>query len=333
MRGVSRRALSLLMAAAVLVVILAACGTPSISIGPYDGKGMYALAMVSSSDVWAVGSGIMHYDGRHWQLVTEPTDASLSSIAMLSATDGWAAGEHTLLHYDGHGWQVAQTWPHVLLSNLVMLSATDGWMLAGSAPPDMKSYHDFMLHYDGQTWSEVKLPIPSMGFLSLTTTSAHDLWLVAGKDYETPSLLLHYNGVDWSTTPIPALDNELFMSAWLIYSPSDFWLAGQRIHHFDGRTWKTVTTVEFGGPYKAVDMVSPHEGWLLGEQGIMHFVNGVWVLQKKVNPDSVSGTFMRSNSDGWVVGSQSVLVHGLYQFRPFFLHYDGLVWYEVSYLP
>jgi photosystem II stability/assembly factor-like uncharacterized protein len=65
--------------------------------------------MVSASDGWIVGydpqgsSGtILHYMGRKWTQVTTSISNSLYSVAMVSASDGWATGDHgTILHYVG----------------------------------------------------------------------------------------------------------------------------------------------------------------------------------------------------------------------------------------
>jgi len=48
---------------------------------------LYAIAMVSASDGWVVGSGgtILRWNGTTWNSVDSPTDSSLLSIDMVSA--------------------------------------------------------------------------------------------------------------------------------------------------------------------------------------------------------------------------------------------------------
>jgi hypothetical protein len=50
-----------------------------------------------------MGNGvILHYEGSGWVRVNSPTTKSLASVAMDSATDGWAVGNNgTIVHYTG----------------------------------------------------------------------------------------------------------------------------------------------------------------------------------------------------------------------------------------
>jgi hypothetical protein len=113
---------------------------------PFPGIGgeLYGVLALSPSDAWAVGlstlaavgnaqqSGspvqtlIEHWDGRSWQVVQSPNIGTASvyqrnvlySVAALSATDIWTAGQFQLpdgsgsqltlaLHWDGTAWTIA----------------------------------------------------------------------------------------------------------------------------------------------------------------------------------------------------------------------------------
>jgi len=80
------------------------------------------LSIVSDNDAWAVGAAdqygatIIHWDGRHWQRWFQPDSplpaGDLYAIDMLSATNGWAAGEPptygapaVFLHWNGRRWE------------------------------------------------------------------------------------------------------------------------------------------------------------------------------------------------------------------------------------
>ncbi len=78
-----------------------------------------SVTMVSSTDGWAVGGGtwrdqwgctysgweFMRWDGVNWTDVDNPSnslaryDEQLNTVAMVSATDGWAVGEGAILRY------------------------------------------------------------------------------------------------------------------------------------------------------------------------------------------------------------------------------------------
>src|SRR5262249_12684105 len=102
----------------------------SVVPSPNQGTGSNSLtsvAVVSSSDVWAVGyyfsaSGYQtlaeHWDGTQWSIVPAPNqttgDDQLLSVAVVSSTDVWAVGFYTngprtpfhplVEHWDGTQW-------------------------------------------------------------------------------------------------------------------------------------------------------------------------------------------------------------------------------------
>lgn len=66
-----------------------------------------SVAMVSASDGWAVGvdGTILHYTGGVWVRVSGPTTATLRAVAMWGPADGWAMGDGgTILRYAGGAW-------------------------------------------------------------------------------------------------------------------------------------------------------------------------------------------------------------------------------------
>jgi photosystem II stability/assembly factor-like uncharacterized protein len=72
------------------------------------GTWLYSVAMVSASEGWAVGvyGTILHYTDDAWQAVSSLTSTQLYSVAMISASEGWAVGENgTILHYDRFVWR------------------------------------------------------------------------------------------------------------------------------------------------------------------------------------------------------------------------------------
>jgi hypothetical protein len=72
-----------------------------------------SIAMLSPTDGWAVGGGthrdhwgcssagweFKRWDGAAWVDVGNPSGRRLNAVTMLSATEGWAVGEGTILHY------------------------------------------------------------------------------------------------------------------------------------------------------------------------------------------------------------------------------------------
>ncbi len=124
---------------------------------------------LSDTNAWAVGSydsagaTIIHWDGKHWQrwYQNDPPlpKATLTTIDMISATDGWAAGEPPnpaapalMLHWDGRRWApVRYKSPiNVRISSLRLTKVTDpifnfpdfGWAVGVSG--DQIAKYDYM---------------------------------------------------------------------------------------------------------------------------------------------------------------------------------------------
>lgn len=120
-----------------------------------------AVTMVSPEEGWAVGavkhladngtstgpdSGIiLHFSKGEWSIAATPSQ-TLSSISMVSPTEGWAAGldpsasgSAAFLHYANGQWTPAGTLGHGPVVSISMGSATDGWAVAADA---LYHYHD-----------------------------------------------------------------------------------------------------------------------------------------------------------------------------------------------
>ena len=126
---------------------------------PTDNR-LNAVANVSDNDAWAVGAAdsaggtIIHWDGKHWQRWYQhdlPIPAAdLYTIDMVSATDGWAAGDPltsgtsaVFLHWDGHRWAEPRydAPVNVRVNSLNMFGPDFGWAVADNG--------DAVAKYDG----------------------------------------------------------------------------------------------------------------------------------------------------------------------------------------
>ncbi|MDI6793521.1 MAG: choice-of-anchor D domain-containing protein, partial [bacterium] len=266
-----------------------------------------SVSMVSPTDGWVVGgtwagegaavgvleTAILHYDGSSWGEVSSPTSNGLSSVSMVSATDGWAVGESgTILHYNGTLWSTVSSPTSSWLYSVTMASATNGWAVGG---------YGTILHYDGSSWSEVSSPTSNYLY-SVSMANATDGWAVGS--YGT---ILHYNGSSWSTVSSPT-------STWLnsvsMVSAMDGWAVGYEgpILHYDGSSWSTVTTSGWGWPL-SVTMVSATDGWAVGYEGtILHYDGSSWSTVSSPTSDYLMSVTMVSATDGWAVGEGGTIL-------------------------
>jgi len=230
------------------------------------GNRLNAVAAVSPSDAWAVGSSgnsvcstaatvILHWNGTGWKTVKSPDSGAcnrLLGINAISATSAWAVGEsctfavnhcHTLIvRWNGTAWSRV-TSPNPggdgrSLSGVSADSASDAWA-AGSycttAAIPCTGPDTLLLHWNGATWSKVPSPNPGPAgnvLDGVTAVSPTDAWAVGS--YCTTnscavqdSLLLHWNGSHWSKVPSPNPGPLTNgLSGVTAVSPTNVWVAG-----------------------------------------------------------------------------------------------------------
>lgn len=193
---------------------------------------------------------------------TLPAYASVASISMVSATDGWAVGEvydhqqdaippqTLLLRFQNCAWTpTGDTIPTAQLYKVAMVSATEGWAVGATTKRqaisedlnghfiyDWEADQPFLLHYSGGQWRRVELPGVQrvIGVLALRMVSADEGWLLLdhGGVHTDPYTkaysytLLHYQHGAW--TPVPLSFKEPTTILWdlVATAPDDCWIAG-----------------------------------------------------------------------------------------------------------
>ena len=154
--------------------------------------GLYSVAMISSSDGWAVGNKgaapngypygpfILHWNGNVWSQVSISDTASsygLNSVAMVSANDGWAVGYGGILHWNGNNWIQATSPVTYTLNSVTMVSSNDGWAVGDSGT---------ILHWNGNTWNQMNSPV-TQTLESVVMISDNEGWAVGAS-----GVILHY---------------------------------------------------------------------------------------------------------------------------------------------
>lgn len=283
---------------------------------------LHAVAAVSPSDAWAVGSYciahcsftqpqvdrsmILHWNGAAWARVSSPNPGTfdqLSGVAAVSATDVWAAGIYS--------------------SN------------AGGGP--------LVLHWNGSAWQRVTVTAPGSGFLTVNAISASradDVW-IAGDAGVNRNFVLHWNGQTWSRTNLASPGMFDTLTGISARSPTDAWAVGMYCAsrcqgssaqyrgialHWNGTKWRVVVIRVKNAGFNSVNALSGSDVWMTGDQPvgknsfspmIVHWNGKFW----SKSPDK-SGTENRlafsSAANGWAVG-----------FGPVFAHWNGRIWRAV----
>jgi hypothetical protein len=147
------------------------------------------------------------------------------------------------------------------------LSTDDAWSVGAYRYPE---YHSraWVRHWDGESWSQVRVPRPPDGELnSVSAVSSDDVWAVGNYDrggVGIPSALaLHWDGAAWSQVPMPRPNDFNDVHGVDGYDANDAWAVGANedclTMHWDGVTWRCVADASDGQPADlfAVKMLSP----------------------------------------------------------------------------
>jgi len=363
---------------------------------------LYAVAAVSSGDVWAVGCGgdcngaqtlILHWGGTRWSKVASPDPGAgvdeLFAVTAVSADDVWAVGyqcgtphcggandviRSLILHWNGTKWSAVPSPDPSTVSNVLQgvtaVSASDVWAAGSEANPSTFLSDTMILHWNGTKWSRVPTPNvetlrqPESNLLyAISATSANDVW-ATGDWCDTPgcpypgqvttSLVLHWNGSEWSWVPAPDPGNQFenLLGATALTS-ANAWAVGVyaqnlALRHYaltlrwNGTAWSPVPGANPASGVNdllAVSAASPGDIWAVGDQignGLPyltlteHWNGKAWSAVKSPNGTTsdvginlLSGVAAVSPGDavavGWAEGS-SVTSHVL------ILRWNGKSW-------
>jgi len=304
------------------------------------------VEMVSATEGWIVGSEtIMHWNGSNWSRTETPDvgdrDLSLYSISMLSASDGWAAGD-VLLHWDGIQWELVDYLSEFWWS-IDMVSSTDGWGVGNS-----------IWHWDGTAWNFVEDATPAglppwsgCYYYAIEMVSADDGWVfgscgvkrwdgnqwqaltikptynlnsisMGSRDYGwavgDEGLILGWDGDGWENSISPTLSDLMAVDT---VSDSLAIAVGNDgvIIEWDGMNWQPVMS-PIQNRLTALDLSDVDEGWAVGEFGeILRWDGEGWMSFQSPTSEFLYGVKSLSPDNAWAVGSGGVI-----------LHWDGIKW-------
>ena len=287
-----------------------------------------AVASVSASDVWAVGSAenslgndqllAGHWDGTAWSIVPTPAvvTGTLSGVAAISSTDVWAGGGFLLsrrgntaqfMHWNGRKWAIAKS-PATTggISGMAAVSSTDVWAVGSIISGSVAQ--TFIEHWNGKNWAIVPSPNNGTGnnhLSGVTAISASDVWAVG--DFQTTSssgtvfqtLTEHWDGTAWSIVPSPSpggTSSGSELRGVAAVSASDVWAVGDSgsgtlTEQWNGTSWAVVPSP---GPSGAVF------NSLAGAAVVSS--NDVWAVGESDNSSGLPATLIEQwNGTTWSI--------------------------------
>jgi hypothetical protein len=265
---------------------------------------LHAVAVVSATDVWAVGntgswSGlsptlIEHWDGSSWTIVPSPNVGDdrneLYDIKALSANDIWAVGwafslgpqpPPFVIHWNGSHWSVSSTpgsGVNYGLNAIDALTPNDVWAVG-----EYQGGHTFTLHWNGTQWSLVPSPNYGSGDNTLDGVSAissQDVWAVGTYAYDGHSAIMfeHWDGHHWSVIPGPSPGADSKLRKIEAVASNNIWAVGQSnnvpglayatlTEHWNGSQWSIVPSPNASGYQNDLDdltVLSSNDIWAVG---------------------------------------------------------------------
>lgn len=279
-----------------------------------------AVAAVSKSDAWAVGSVIEHWNGRKWSVVPGAKSGKcavfLYGVAARTASLAWAVGycgttashRPVIERWNGRRWSIEPSLSTAAsaqsqLNSVTATSASNAWAVGeyqskGHAVPLIE-------HWNGRAWKSQRSADPSPhgvdleGVTALSATSAWAVGTAHGASLlQSRSLIEHWNGHSWHLQPainpgsqnvligVTALTRTMALAAGAYTFGPNF---GTLVESWDGTSWQEQTTP---GPD----------------------------LQ-----DVLFGIAARSSSDAWAVGARKFISGP----RTLIQHWNGTFWQVV----
>ena len=226
----------------------------ALSAVTIDGRQTFAVGSYQSGPYPDSKALIVRWNGRRWHPVPSPSIThsvltTLSSVALASATVGWAVGESDtgtspqalIEHWNGKRWSIA---PAPVLSGLLQgitaLSGKNAWAVGYTESTSGNAA--LIEHWNGKKWTAV--PDPNMNVYSGVTGSyLTDVAAISPTDVMATGyvavgsvslpVVLRWNGVHWTVAktqnPAPA-GSVTNLTAIAGTAATGFWITGDYLH-------------------------------------------------------------------------------------------------------
>lgn len=242
--------------------------SPNPFTGSNDSDILQAVAAISASNVWAVGSYgddtglntktlIVHWNGSAWSVVPSPNPSlvqNLYGIAVVSASDIWAVGDYTdqqsrggslTLHWNGTTWSQVPNPGVSTLQGVTAIASNDVWAVSLSSE---------FLHWNGTRWSIFFGPQRFNGAIhAVAAVSSSDVWAVGflQSNYYNYTVTLHWNGSKWSVISSPSPTDEEGFYGVAVLSATSVWAVGfssgkTLVEKWNGKHWAVVPSSSMG---------------------------------------------------------------------------------------
>lgn len=318
------------------------------SFASTGGDDPLSIDMLSVTEGWLVGKNglAMRWNGAQWTKTNVPPSREwppipeLRAVSILSGTDAWAVGYHpdstvngtyewhaALYHWNGSVWSEVVSPTRAPLYAIAMRAANDGWVVGQQG---------HIIHWDGRTWSAYAdlapypmivadkqggIPATDQPLRGVAAVSATDAWAVG-----EGGAIIHWNGQTWTATtmlpltPTPtvtltptstltptvtptSIPSRARLNSIAMLSPAEGWAVGDggAILHWNGDTWSYVAS-PVNANLTAVAAVSAGNTWAVSDAGDTLFWDGsAWRKSMSANR-ALHAASMPTASEVWAGG-------------------------------
>jgi hypothetical protein len=162
------------------------------------------------------------------------------------------------------------------------LSPTDVWAVGDGAGAQATT-----VHFDGTNWTTIDAPVPSGAGATNTLASVDarattDVWAVGNAEDVTRPMIEHWDGTSWHlvASPAPPANVTYVLLTVRARAAGDVWAGGYRYNsatggarhalaeHWNGTSWRVVTTATLSAPVAVTEQQSAARGrlWAVGRQ-------------------------------------------------------------------
>jgi len=259
---------------------------------------MNGVSVLKPNDVWAVGytfsgqqvtSVIQHFNGTKWSVVPSPHflgGEQLFAVKAIAGNDVFAVGELNsnsqkasalVEHFDGTAWSVipgpaVKAGQTLSLRSIAATSHKDVWVTGLGGPV----FFSVILHFDGQKFTNVALPLPGANLGGVAAIAPNDAWVVGGKPATVntqATLTAHWNGQRWTIVPSPNATASDSLGSVSAIASNDVWAVGcgnfcgsdtgagsLLVEHWDGTQWTINPTPAIGNGEVASSILAFQSG-------------------------------------------------------------------------
>jgi hypothetical protein len=285
-----------------------------------------------ADNVWAVGGApyfdeesslVLRWDGRAWSRIASPSDIwYYQAVAVLGSDDVWAVGrtgksfgEARVTHWDGDAW-TEPPFPAAEEAQTTSVAATapdEVWVGGGKGIFEVEPH---LAHWDGESWTAVDLTehAPIGLVRALGAVASDDVWAIVSipdeaNEDELTSLVVHWDGSEWTPIPLPAPDELYSLSA---VNPNELWVASSKaLHRWNGRRW-TKVKLPLAGMYVYELDQADGSTWIAGNdldhrEVVARYDGSTWthsaLPDPTLGPDH-RGLAVVSGGGAWSVGAR-----------------------------